>query len=550
MASVPKTAPNFQAAHSIIIFVFVIILIPFVSSSDSAVARASPATKTIAKQSEAVALLKWKASLDNQSQSLLSSWNETSHCTWVGIGCNEASKVTNLTLDGIGLRGTLSSLNFSSLPHLVKLDMSNNLIYGTIPSQIGSLSRNLRTLELEKPHNVVPLREFSLWIYPSRSRNAKIDLELSTNNLTGLIPASIGNLRNLTTLYLYENSLSGSIPQEVGMLRSLTDLELSTNNLTGLIPASIGNLRNLTTLYLYENSLSGSIPQEVGMLRSLTNLELSTNNLTGLIPASIGNLRNLTTLYLYKNSLSGSIPQEVGMVRSLTDLELSMNNLTGSIPASIGNLRNLRTLYLHTNSLSGSIPQEVGMLRSLTDLELSTNNLTGLIPASIGNLRNLTTLYLDENSLSGSIPQEVGMLRSLTDLALSTNNLTGSIPASIGNLRNLIKFVPPSLATDSSGPAALLGAEDLPHRRPVLVELLSPHNVERYMDNYGLTSLYRYNLHCADRGVSASPPEMVVRAPLITALHLPVTSIRTEVEKKIDSEGIQKRIKDGVEGEE
>ncbi|KAF7115190.1 hypothetical protein RHSIM_RhsimUnG0062000 [Rhododendron simsii] len=104
MASQPKRAPNFQALHSIFIFVFVIILIPFVSSSDSTVARASPATNTVAKQSEEIALLKWKASLDNQSQFLLSSWNETSHCTWVGIGCNDASKVTNLTLASIGLR--------------------------------------------------------------------------------------------------------------------------------------------------------------------------------------------------------------------------------------------------------------------------------------------------------------------------------------------------------------------------------------------------------------------------------------------------------------
>ncbi|KAG5560017.1 hypothetical protein RHGRI_003334 [Rhododendron griersonianum] len=103
MASLPKRVPNFRVVHSIFIFVFVIIL-PFVSSSDSAVARASPATQTVAKQSEAVALLMWKASLDNQSQSLLSSWNETSHCTWVGIGCNDASKVTNLNLDSIGLR--------------------------------------------------------------------------------------------------------------------------------------------------------------------------------------------------------------------------------------------------------------------------------------------------------------------------------------------------------------------------------------------------------------------------------------------------------------
>ncbi|XP_058200335.1 MDIS1-interacting receptor like kinase 2-like isoform X2 [Rhododendron vialii] len=111
MASVP----NFQAVHSVIIFVFVIIL-PFVSSSDSAVARASSATQTVAKLSEAVALLMWKASLDNQSQSHLSSWNESSHCTWVGIGCNEASEVTNLNLDNIGLRGEYGAVYRVELP--------------------------------------------------------------------------------------------------------------------------------------------------------------------------------------------------------------------------------------------------------------------------------------------------------------------------------------------------------------------------------------------------------------------------------------------------
>ncbi|KAF7115193.1 hypothetical protein RHSIM_RhsimUnG0062400 [Rhododendron simsii] len=165
MASQPKRAPNFQALHSIIIFVFVIItiLIPFVSSSDSAVAPASPATNTVAKQSEAVALLKWKASLDNQTQSPFH--------------------------HGMKAVIALGSELVATMP--VK-----NSLFGSIPQEVGLL----RSL---------------------------IDLELSKNNLTGSIPASIGNLTNLKTLYLYENSLSGSIPQEVGLLRSLTDLELA-----------------------------------------------------------------------------------------------------------------------------------------------------------------------------------------------------------------------------------------------------------------------------------------------------------------------------------
>ncbi len=37
---------------------------------------------------EAEALLKWKASLDNQSQSLLSSWGGGHPSNWVGIACD------------------------------------------------------------------------------------------------------------------------------------------------------------------------------------------------------------------------------------------------------------------------------------------------------------------------------------------------------------------------------------------------------------------------------------------------------------------------------
>jgi len=75
---------------------------------------------------EAMALLGWKATLENQSQSLLSSWLGTNHCIWPGIGCNKASHVTHVNLTGFGLRGTLSNFSFSSFPFLLHIDLSNN----------------------------------------------------------------------------------------------------------------------------------------------------------------------------------------------------------------------------------------------------------------------------------------------------------------------------------------------------------------------------------------------------------------------------------------
>ncbi|KAF8377295.1 hypothetical protein HHK36_030670 [Tetracentron sinense] len=393
---------------------------------------------------EVEALLKWKASLGNQSHSLLTSWvltpnnktNSSSHiktrsspCNWVGITCDKVGSVAKINLTSAGLKGTLHDFGFLSFPNLVSLDLSNNSLSGTIPTHIGNLSKlTILFLDRNQLRGSIPREAGNLM-------NLN-ELSLSTNLLTGSIPFTLGNLTNLSFLYLWNNKLSGSIPLEIGNLSNLIELDLSSNNLTSSIP----HLLSLIDLELGNNILTGTIP---------ASLELGINALTGTIPASLGNLSNLTTLYLYGNQLSGSIPRELGNLKSLIDLELGNNALTGTIPTSLGNLNSLTTLYIHHNQLSGSIPRELGNLKSLTDLELGINALTGTIPASLGNritgnipleLLKLTRLeYLDlsSNQLVGEIPKEIGRLASLFELALNDNYLSGNIPLEFSMLSNL-----------------------------------------------------------------------------------------------------------------
>lgn len=363
---------------------------------------------------EATALLNWKATFQNQNNSILFTWKllpnnatNTSPCAWFGVSCNNGS-VNGLNLTLSSVKGTLYRFPFLSLPNLTFMDFAINEFYGTIPPQIGYLSKLTY-------------------------------LDLSSNQFCGIIPPEIGLLTNLGTLHLVQNMLNGSIPQEIGNLKSLYDLALYTNKLEGPIPASIGNLSNLAYLYLYENELSGSIPFEFGNLFNLVELYMDNNLLTGPIPSSFGNLTNITYLYIFQNQLSSCIPPELGKLKSLQSLSLHTNNLSGSIPKSLGDLTSLTLLHLYRNNLSGSIPSDLGDLQSLYDLELSENNLSGSIPGSLGNLSMLEYLFLRSNQLSGPIPHGLESL-NLVVVQLDENQLSGYLPEQIcrgGKLENL-----------------------------------------------------------------------------------------------------------------
>ena len=108
-------------------------------------------------------------------------------------------------------------------------------------------------------------------------------LLLGHNELSGEIPASLGNLTNLRYLELYSDGLSGEIPTELGNLANLQKLHLGSNELSGTIPVELGDLTNLRYLELGHNELSGSIPPELGDLTSLQRI-LHSNQLTGEIP--------------------------------------------------------------------------------------------------------------------------------------------------------------------------------------------------------------------------------------------------------------------------
>jgi len=93
-----------------------------------------------------------------------------------------------------------------------------------------------------------------------------------------------------------------SVPQDVFSRTDLTNLDLSSNNLTGALPAEIRHLKHLRTLNLSHNQFTG-VPAEIGQLTDLEVLDLSYNFITGL-PHELGHLTNLKILNLTGNDYS------------------------------------------------------------------------------------------------------------------------------------------------------------------------------------------------------------------------------------------------------
>ena len=138
-----------------------------------------------------------------------------------------------------------------------------------------------------------------------------LSLNLTTSELTGIVPPELGELSELRFLYLYGNDLGGEIPTELGRLVHLDTLDLGDNQLTGSIPPELGQLLRLASLDLSANQLTGTVPIQLGDLKSLEWLVISENELTGSIADVLERLPNLEYVSLYGNRFSGCIPSRL-----------------------------------------------------------------------------------------------------------------------------------------------------------------------------------------------------------------------------------------------
>ena len=409
---------------------------------------------------------------------------------------------------------------------LTYLDLFTNLLTGTIPSSISKIQTlNVVFLQDNFLTGTIPnsLSELHKLIY----------FELSENLLTGTIPAKLGGLTsNMKIMYFYSNLLTGTIPSSFGessdsssssndtIVTYLQVLDVSNNELTGVLPCSMGNFtHSLSVIAIAFNQLTGTIPSTWHLLELIQRLIMNDNYLTGQLPSSYPISTSTTTttttlntnidtdaptfvppyippwvdllpktwkilqlIYVYNNLLTSGTwftqPQHIPFLQTLDmsnniltgsivdnwfinstflqSLNLNTNGITGSLPSSLFiNKRVLSSVILSANCFSGTLPPTICDTTTITQLIFDglhsqsicttkaisfipnggiiiNNGVYGTLSSCLFQLPYMRALHLGGNSFSGTLPN-IRLSDSLEELILSSNILTGLIPMNLWN---------------------------------------------------------------------------------------------------------------------
>lgn len=278
--------------------------------------------------------------------------DNVSVCSWRGINCT--------TIDGA--------------PHVIGLNLGANQLTGTISWYIFALPY-LKILDLSSNDITV---SFGYAAQPSLLEELYLNNTLITN-ITG-----IGTLGNLTILQVADSYLAG-LPDEVFFLTNLIELDISHNELKGVLPTEIGNLDLLVSFSCYGNFLSGQIPSSIGNLVKLAHLDLAENDFTGTLPSQLNHLVNLQLLNLHQwtkdqKGIGGPLLDFSGL-EILNELYLDSNSLTGTIPATLLSRSKLTSQTLHvglaSNMLEGTLSSALSRFQAL-NIDLTENKITGI----------------------------------------------------------------------------------------------------------------------------------------------------------------------------
>ncbi|KAA3454907.1 receptor-like protein 12 [Gossypium australe] len=203
------------------------------------------------------------------------------------------------------------------------IHLSHNQLNGTVPESLGQLW-NLETLDLSYDSlegSICEVHSASL------SKLKTLSIGSTVSGIKGILPRFSSNLNNLisgvlsermgdmlphlSSLILSNNLIKGSILNSLHR-QDIEVVDQSSNNLSGVVPSTMGHLGSLTWLDLSNNNLSGELSLALKNCTSLRFLYVGGNALSGNVPKWIGDsFGYLRIPRLRGNKFNSSIPWQL-----------------------------------------------------------------------------------------------------------------------------------------------------------------------------------------------------------------------------------------------
>ncbi|MED6114224.1 hypothetical protein PIB30_078370 [Stylosanthes scabra] len=377
---------------------------------------------------------------------------------------NFTTNLHTLYLRGNLLEGPIPNGFAKEMKTLEYISLHSNNLQGEIPPFFGNIC-TLQTLDLSS-NNLSG--DFSSFFQNSSWCNRHIfkELLLSSNQITGMIPKSIGLLSELESLNLQSNSLKDEITEShLKSFSKIKNLYLSQNSFSlkflpdwipsfqllelGLASCKLGpnfpswlhTQNHLIELDISDAGINVFVPEWFWYKLPLLQyqLNMSHNNFVGAIPSLPLRLPHGALIDLSSNQFEGAIPSFLLHASWLILSENKFSNISSFLCQDNSIAKTMGSLVLANNQLEGSLPDCWESVSSLLFLDLSNNNLTGKIPPSMGSLVKLEALVLRSNGFIGKLPSNLKNCTNLFLLDASENLLSGPIPSWIGeNFQRLI----------------------------------------------------------------------------------------------------------------
>ncbi|KFB51684.1 hypothetical protein ZHAS_00019769 [Anopheles sinensis] len=341
-------------------------------------------------------------------------FTSVSFVTLAGIGSSDASCIPGsyCILESVDLtKNGMAVLRSSSNVSIIEI---NKLILSSAPS--GSV-----LLRLAQFANALRLLGYKDPVFQIVEGTDFLEISIQGKGLRSFVVNGINNW--LASLLLEETSLD-RIPATIGNLRALQQLNIYQSNIVSVNFDVFLNNRALQHLYIVEGRISQLSPtSDKDAILPITYLSLVGNRLVHLDMAVFRSLQNLVDINLSGNPIQSIDSSSLVTLPALYKLYAPYCNIS-KIDLTRVALPQLTRLLLHYNRLS-SIPAQLGMLKSLWWITLTNNSIKDVDLALLGRLPMLNTIDIDncntERVYSSVVPL---VLPSLVSLALYQNNLS------------------------------------------------------------------------------------------------------------------------------